>query len=206
MTIIPAGLTSSVTAGGKNFILQTEFIAGEVTPDSDIISGRIKTTVAVQGQVVHKVEKAYVGEADAEDPMLAAEKAVKSQHLQVAKTVSTEPKEFLKSVSELTVSAGDRLALIPGIARVNKIDLTNLDEIAEINDSENPLLKNMGLIRDLVVAISQNTRLGKLKKMVGAVDDNKFILIGAEGKTYFLDLKDNVDVSSVLQDLEKAKA
>ena len=97
MTRVPAGLATSVNSGGKNFILQTEFIAGNGSEDSDVVSGRIKTTVALSGQVVHKVEKTFIGNDGTDNSYLAAEKAVKRQHLEVAKTVSTNPREFLAS-------------------------------------------------------------------------------------------------------------
>jgi hypothetical protein len=209
MTRIPAGLTSSLKAGGKNFILQTEFISGQGPnnpPDDSIISGRIKTTVAVGGQVVHKVEKAYAGIGNDEDAFINAEKAVKLQHLQVAKIAAAKPKEFLASVSELTISTEDRLALIPDISRVIKLDLANLGDIPEADRAVNPILDNMEMVRDLVVGISKNTRLGKLQKMVGSCEDNKFVLIGLDGKTFFLGLKDSPNLSSLLEELEKIKA
>lgn len=205
MAKIPAGLTSSVSAEGKSFILQTEFIATNGAEDSGVISGRIKTTVAVSGQVVHKVEKAYIGAAETSDPLLAAEKAVKKQHLQVAKTVDSKPREFMASVSELTVSAEDRLGLIPGIVEVTPVDLKNLEEFST-DDVNNPLLRNMELIRSLVVTISQSTRLGKLQKMVGAVEDKKFLLTGFDGGTFLLGLKDDADVVAIFNELDRVKS
>lgn len=204
MAKIPAGLTSSVNSGGKNFILQTEFIAGESVTDSGIVSGRIKTTVAVGGQVVHKVEKTFIGADESDESFLAAEKAVKKQHLLVAKTVDTKPKEFLASVSELTVSGEDRLGLIPGIIEVTPVNLKDLDEFKEENVN-NPLLRNMEHIRGLVVAISQSTRLGKLQKMVGAIEDRKFMLTGFDGETFLLGLKDDADVVAIFKELDRVK-
>ena len=205
MVKIPAGLTSSVTGGGKNFILQTEFIASAVTEGDDILSGRIKTTVAVSGQIVHKVEKAYVGVDSDVDPIFTAEKAVKRQHMQVAKTVSSKPKEFLESVSELTISPEDRLSLIPGIADVIAVDLRNINEYVNNQSADNPIMQNIQMIRDLVIGVTQNTRLGKLQRMIGIVGDKKYILSGFAGGTYFLSLKDNIEVSDIINQLEKVK-
>ncbi len=205
MTKIPAGLTSSVKAGDKSFILQTEFIAGNQSGDENIISGRIKTTVAVSGQVVHKLEKPYIGADNEQDPISVAEKALKRQHITVARKVSSQPKEFLQSVSELTVSIEDRLALVPGIKNVEPIDLRNLAEYEHNNSSDNPILRNIPSIKDLVIAVSQNTRLGKLQRMVGIVEDGKYILSGFGGETFLFALHDDADVSEVIAQLEKVK-
>ena len=81
MTRIPAGLTSSVTANNKSFILQTEFVASPANhggpEEGGNLSSLIKTTVAVEGQVVHKVEKVFIGQIDTEEAFVDAEKAVK---------------------------------------------------------------------------------------------------------------------------------
>lgn len=205
MIKIPAGLTSAVTADNKKFILQTEFRSDPQAP-ADILKGRIKTTVAVEGQVVHKVEKFFEGAADDQEVFLEAEKYIKNQHLSVARIVSTKPKEFLATVSELTISAEDRLALIPGIEIVLKVDLSDLSGMIDDADITNPLLKNLELIRNLVMAVSEHTRIGKLKRMVGAIDDIQFMLVGYDGGTFFLNLKEDADVSQIFKELEKAKS
>lgn len=210
MAKIPAGLTSSVTADAKNFILQTEFTLSsggrqreEFDPNA---TGHIKTTVAVEGQVVHKVDKTYRELFDSEEAFISAEKAVKQQHLAVARQVVSKPREFLASVSELTISGEDRLGLIPGVADVIQIDLANLSNQSQPAGPRANSLKNLELIRDLVFAITQNTKLGKLKKMVGTIDDKKFMLVGYGGHSYFLNLKEDADVSSVLSELDKVKS
>ena len=205
MARIPAGLSSAVSADNKKFILQTEFRADSEAPP-DLIKGRIKTTVAIEGQVVHKVEKFFEGDANNPESFIEAEKAIKTQHISVARIVSTKPKEFLATVSELTVSAEDRLALIPGIEVVLKVDLSDLSGMMDDADVTNPLLKNMELIRNLVMSVSQHTRIGKLKRMVGTIDDIQFMLVGYEGGTFFLNLKENADVSTIFKELEKAKS
>ena len=204
MAKIPAGLSSAVTADNKKFILQTEFRADSAA-SPDLLKGRIKTTVAIEGQVVHKVEKFFEGKAENPESFAMAEKAIKTQHISVARIVSTKPKEFLATVSELTISAEDRLALIPGIEVVLKVDLSDLSGMMDDADVTNPLLKNMELIRNLVMSVSQHTRIGKLKRMVGTIDDIQFMLVGYEGGTFFLNLKEDADVSTIFKELEKAK-
>jgi hypothetical protein len=46
--------------------------------------------------------------------------------------------------------------------------------------------------------------LGKFRRAVGASGNQKFILTGGDGKTYLLGLKQNVDISKVLSELEAA--
>lgn len=205
MVRIPAGMTSSVKAEDKIFILQTEFILGGRGGDESILNGKIKTTVAVSGQVVHKLEKTYIGSADEVDPISVAEKALKYQHVTVARTVSSNPRKFMESVSELTVSVEDRLTLVPGIKQVIPVDLRNLSEFKHNQSDDNPLMQNIHGIKDLVIAISQNTRMGKLQRMVGVVDDQRFILSGFGGGTYLFCLHDNADVSEVIAQVEKVK-
>ncbi len=205
MAKIPAGLTSSVKAEEKMFILQTEFIAGNQSAGDDIVSGKIITAVAVSGQVVHKVEKAYIGTGDEEDPIYAAEKALKRQHFTVAKTVSSRPREFMQSVSELTVSVEDRLALVSGISKIDPVDLRDLSGYESNQSADNPIMQNIHLIKDLVIAISQNTRLGKLQRMVAMVEDGKYILSGFGGETYLFSLNKDADVSEVISQLSKVK-
>jgi hypothetical protein len=210
MTKIPAGLTSSVTANNKSFILQTEFVASPANHDGlegvESLSSLIKTTVAVEGQVVHKVEKAFAGPIDTEEAFIDAEKAVKQQHISVARIVSSKPREFIANVSELTISAEDRLGVIPGIAEVLKVDLANPAAAPIQSGSGKQFTEKIEPIRDLVLAVSQNTRLGKLKKLVGAIEDKKFMLIGYGGSTYFLGLAGDADVSSIFQELDKVRA
>jgi hypothetical protein len=210
MVKIPAGLTSSVTADGKNFILQTEFSLPSTGKRKDEFdpnaTGQIRTTVAVEGQVVHKVEKKYRESFEAEEAFNFAEKAVKQQHLAVARQVVSKPKEFLASVSELTISGEDRLGLIPGIVDVVQIDWGNLSNQPQFMGNQNNMIKNLELTRDLVFAVTQNTKLGKLKRMVGTTEDKKFMLVGYGGHSYFLNLKENADVSSVLTELDKVKS
>ncbi|MCP4579983.1 MAG: hypothetical protein GY839_00080 [candidate division Zixibacteria bacterium] len=210
MTKMPAGLTSSVTANEKRFILQTEFLAPSTGSGSQVkamtSTSRIKTTVAIEGQVVHKVEKGFAQPHDTDDGFIAAERAVKQQHISVGRIVASKPREFLANVSELTISPEDRLGVISGVGEVIQVDLGDLSNLPKQTGFKQQILESMELNRNLVQAISQNTRMGKLKKMVGTVDDKTFMLIGYSGKTYLLCLTDDVDVSSVFQELDKVKA
>ena len=66
-------------------------------------------------------------------------------------------------------------------------------------------MKNMESIKNLVVSVSQNTKFGKLQKMVGVIDDRKFILTGFDGETFLLGLKNDADVMAIFNELEKAR-
>jgi len=203
---IPAGITSSVKAGDKKFILQTEFIsAAGKQSDSDQsleVSGKIVTTVAIEGQVVHKVDKAYSKPLDTEEDFLQAENAVKNQHISIARKVALKPKEFLSFITEISIAPEDKLRLISGVVDVAKIDYSGSNEESDITETQSPLFKNIHLLRNLVIAISKNTRMEKLKRVVGAIGNEKFMLTGFRGSTYFLSLKIDADVAKVFDELE----
>jgi len=176
----PAGLTSSVTADGKKYILQTEFLA---TPEPHVV-----TTVVYKGQVVHKVEKIYSQNWDTPDGFSDAEKLIKTTHISVA-----EP-----SLPALAISALDHgnpgirrrpTAVNQRIAEVTEVCNEMLANRAKAAQKNDPIMKNICLIKDVVVAITQNSRLGKLKRAVGSTSNQKFILTGFGGKTFMLGLK-----------------
>ncbi|MCD6162980.1 MAG: hypothetical protein J7K40_11290 [candidate division Zixibacteria bacterium] len=209
MNKIPAGLTSTVKANGKKFILQTEFISlsddNQVSEQFPKAAGKIVTSVSIEGQVVHKVDKAYNESFDNEERFHKAEKAVKKQHISIAKVVSLKAKEFLSAAMSIDVTPEDKLRLICGILNVTKIDFTGSSNNTNSISSENQVLKNVELLRNLVIGISQSTRLGKLKKSVGTIDNEKFILTGFAGETYFLNLKSDADISKVIKELENVR-
>jgi hypothetical protein len=192
----PAGLTSSVTADGKKYILQTEFLA---TPEPHVV-----TTVVYKGQVIHKVEKMYAQSWDTPDGMSDAEKLIKTTHISVARAIATRPRDFGARPMEIQVSAEDRLRLINGIAEVTEVCTEVLADRAKAAQKNDPVMKNICLIKDVVVAITQNSRLGKLKRAVGSAGNQKFIFTGFGGKTFLLGLKPDVDISRVLNELEAA--
>ncbi|GEM_PF-1537382 len=206
---IPAGITSSVKTGNKKFILQTEFISTTCKKsDSEQLSeahGKIITTVAIEGQVVHKVDKVYSTPLETEEDFLQAENAVKNQHLSVARKVASKPKEFLNLITQIDITAEDKLRLISGVADVIKIDFSGSNEETDLPFTQSPLLKNIHLLRDLVISISQNTRVKKLKKVVGAIGNEKFMLTGFGGSTYYLNLKSDADVAGVIKELENIR-
>lgn len=205
----PAGLTSSVKADNKTFILQTEFLAtaknqkevgGQPGP-----GGRIITTVAVGGQIVHRVEKVLPGPIDSPELFSQAEKMVKKQHISVARVIASRPKEFIASAIDIKVSPADRLRVIPGVAEVVEINKESSPRSQQEPGFQYPVMENLEKIRNLVLAISQNTRLGKLQKIVGAIEDRKFLFTGCGGKFYLLNLKSDVDITRILNELEMAK-
>ena len=206
---IPAGITSSVNAGDKKFILQTEFIpaTGKVSgyEQSSRAPGKIVTTVAIEGQVVHKIDKVYSKPLETGEEFLQAENTVKNQHLSAARRVASKPKEFLNLITEINITPEDKLRLISGVADVIKIDFSGSTEETDLPDTQNPLLKNIHLLRNLVISISQNTRMDKLKKVVGAIGSEKFMLTGFSGNTYYLDLKSDADVAAIFNELENIR-
>jgi len=198
----PAGITSSVTAGDKKFILQTEFLLA----DKSIPSGKIVTTVAVSGQVVHRMEKMYDQSWESEEHFIIAEKAVKTQHLAVARSVKKKSFEFIESALSIDITPEDQLRVLPGIADVWKVDLSDESEESSDQETVHPFIKNMKNVRDLAIMISQNTRAGRLKRVIGSADNSRFMLTGYSGGTFFIKLKDDSDVAKVISELENKRA
>jgi len=200
----PAGLTSSVKAEDESFILQTEFLI--VVPDPEepsAISGKIVTTVAVGGRVVQKVERAYLEPIDTEEDFISAEQAVKKQHLSMVRRVTARSRDLVGS--EITITPEDRVRLVPGVQDVRKIDFSQA--ASKHDDSASPMAGlNSQLLRNLLLMIIQNTRLGKLQKAVGTADNCRFVLTGLGGNTYLVDLKSDADVSAVLGELDRIKS
>jgi hypothetical protein len=196
MQKMPAGMTSAVTADGKKYILQTEFLN---SPEYHIV-----TTVVFQGQVVHKVEKLYSGSIDSSENFLLAEKAVKNQHFSVARIFANRPRDLKPETVDIQVLPMDRLRVIAGVTDVVEVNSEVLSGKDIPLGNSIPALENLGLLRNLVAAVAQNSRLGKLKRAVGGIDNSKFMLTGFCGKTYLLGLKSDVDISRVLNELEMA--
>ncbi len=192
----PAGLTSSVTADGKKYILQTEFLAN---PEPHIV-----TVVVYKGQVVHKVEKICPQKLDTPDGLGESEKLIKTQHISVARSIASRPRDFGVKPMEIQVGAEDKLRLINGIAEVTEIYANMHADQSRAVPKDDPISKNICLINDVISAISQNSRLGKFKRAVGTSGNQKFILTGSDGKTYLVGLKPNIDISKVLGELEAA--
>lgn len=190
----PAGLTSSVTADGKKYILQTEFLS---SPEPHVV-----TVVVYKGQVVHKVEKLFQQKFDTPDGFGDAEKLIKTTHISVARSIAARPRDFGVRPMEIQVSAEDKLRLVNGIAEVTEITNNVHTDRSPALPKDNSIAKNIILINDVVMAISQNSRLGKFKRAVGTSNNHKFILTGSDNKTYLLGLKPNIDISKVLSELE----
>lgn len=209
MNRIPAGITSSVKAENKKFIVQTEFVSlsanTQVSDQYPETTGRIVTSVSIEGQVVHKVDKIYSEPIDNEESFCKAEKYVKNQHISIAKNVSLNAKELINAAMSIDITIEDKLRLIKGILNVLKIDFTGSPNNANSINCENQVLKNVNLLRNIAIGVSQNTKLGKLKKTVGTIDNEKFILTGFAGETYFLNIKSDADISEIFQELKNVR-
>lgn len=190
----PAGLTSSVTADGKKYILQTEFL---LAPEPRII-----TTVDYQGQVIHKVEKLFLLSLDDPDSYAQAEKAVKGQHISVARVIAARPRDFASRSIEIEVSIADKLRVIPGVAEVMEIDA----ELLSGNKASQtiPQLKasDLSAIRNLILSICKNSRLGRLRRAAAVMDGQRFLLAGASGKTFLVCLRPDTDISRMMTELD----
>ena len=182
----PAGRTSSIKALGKTFILQTEFL---IKPRA-----RIVTSVALDGQVIHKVERTFDREIISEDDLRAAETAVLSQHDNLAKKILANGADFIKQTRSIKISQSDRLTIIPGVAYVADID--------EKINSENPhpIFEQSKIVLDIADAISETSRLGQFK--IGAMisEQGKFLLSKADSKNTLISLKPDADIGTIMRE------
>jgi hypothetical protein len=183
---IPAGRTSSVRALNKVFILQTEFLA-KPRP-------RIVTSVALEGQIIHRVERTYDNGLETEEDLHTAEAAVIAQHQNLAKKIQTNGADFIKQTRSIKISAVDRLTLIPGILTVSDVQ-EKLD-----NQDSDALYAQAKYISEIGDAITNSTKMGPIK--LGAIisEQGKFILSRAEGKDYLLSLRSEADIGEVLNE------
>ncbi len=185
----PAGRTSSVRALNKVFILQTEF---QVKPRT-----RIVTSVALDGQIIHRVERTYDNGLETEEDLRTAEAAVVSQHQNLAKKMQTNGADFIKQTRSIKISAVDRLALIPGISAVSEVQ-----EKLDGQDSH-AIYAQAKYISEIGDAITNSTKMGPIK--LGAIisEQGKFILSRADGKDYLLNLKADANIGEVISEALK---
>jgi len=187
--LTPAGRTSSIKALNKTFILQTEFL---VKPRA-----RIVTSVALDGQVIHKVERTFDRQIETEEELRIAETAVLAQHQNLAKKIQTNGADFIRQTRSIKVSPLDRLALIPGVSFVSDVE--------EKLNSENPhiVYTQSKLIVDIADAVASSTRMGSFKTAAVIGEQGKFILDRAHDKNYLLSLKPDAEIGSVLNEAMK---
>jgi len=182
----PAGRTSSIKALGKTFILQTEFL---IKPRA-----RIVTSVALDGQVIHKVERTFDREIENEEDLKAAETAVFSQHDNLAKKIIANGADFIKQTKSIKISQTDRLTVIPGVAYVADID----EKLASENAL--PIFEEARMILEVAESIAETSRMGRLK--IGAMisEQGKFLLSKADSKSTLISLRPEADIGAVMRD------
>ena len=89
--IAPAGRTSSVTWEGKTFQVQTEFVSRP--------NPRVVISILLDGKLVHKVEKAWVGKLK-EENQKEIEIFLKKEHQSIARALKKNPYDFLQGEKE----------------------------------------------------------------------------------------------------------
>ena len=110
MAGVPPGRSSSVRTLNKTFILQTEF---RTTPKPIIT-----TSVTLDGQNIHKVERSYGRSWQSEDDFKAVETAIKAQHVGLEMKIQTNGADFIRQTASIKISKLDRLGVIPGVSFV----------------------------------------------------------------------------------------
>lgn len=183
----PAGRTSSVKANDKTFILQTEF---KITPRRAIV-----TTVSLDGQVIHKVEKAYLLDIESEFEFREAETAILSQHESIARKIISNSADFIRQTKSIKISRSDRLGVIPGVAYVA--------DLAEKLDEENPatIYQQAMLINQICDAITASSRMGKHKAAAIITEQGKFVLDRLEEESHLVTLKNEADIGKIILEI-----
>ena len=189
MLRMPAGRTSSIKTMNKCFILQTEF--------SSKPRARIVTSVALEGQIIHKVERTYDYQLDSETDIRQAETAVVAQHQNLAKKIESNGASFIKQTRSINISADDRLALIPGIVNVTDIE----EKLAQSNP--HPVYIQSKMLSEVGDAVTAGTKMGALKIIAINGEQGKFILDRIDGHNYLLSVKPDAEMSVALNEVMK---
>jgi hypothetical protein len=189
MLRLPAGRTSSIKTMSKSFILQTEF--------SSKPRARIVTSVALEGQVIHKVERTCEYQLDSEDGIRQAEMAVVAQHQNLAKKIESNGASFIKQTRSIKISIDDRLALIPGISNVTDIE----EKLAQSNP--HAVYIQSKLLCEVGDSVSSGTKMGALKIVAINGEYGKFILDRIDGHNYLLSIRPDAEMSLALNEVMK---
>jgi len=186
MAGVPAGRSSSVKTLNKTFILQTEF---RTTPRPTIV-----TSVTLDGQIIHKVERSYSLPWDSEVEFRAAEAAINAQHMALEKKLHTSGADFIRQTASIKISKVDRLGVIPGVSYVASIE--------EKLDTENPapIYFQAKLIIELADAVSASSRNGSFKIAAVVNDQGKYLVDRDENTGYLVSLKSDADIGQVIKE------
>ena len=184
MAGLPPGRSSSVKTTNKTFILQTEF---RTTPKPSIV-----TSVSLDGQAVHKVERSYGMPWEAEADFKAAEAAIAAQHLGLEKKIKINGNDFIRQTSTIKISKLDRLGVIPGVSFVAPLD----EKLA--SDSPAAVYVQSKLVLDIADAISGSSRNGAFKIAAVINDQGKFLIDRDETRGYLISLRPDADIGRVI--------
>jgi hypothetical protein len=185
---LPPGRTSSVKGQDRIFILQTEF---KIKPKRAIV-----TTVSLDGQVIHKVERSYPLAVESEEEFREAEAAIISQHESIARKIIANSGDFIRQTKSINISRSDRLGVIPGISYVANVE----DKLK--GDNPPNVYRQAGLIMQIGDAISATSRVGPLKIAAIISDQGKFILDRMEKEGHLVTLKSEADIGHVITEIE----
>lgn len=187
MAGLPPGRSSSVKTTNKTFVLQTEF---RTTPKAVIV-----TSVTLDGQIVHKVERSYALPWEAEDDFKAAEVAINTQHMGLERKIKINGNDFVRQTTSIKISRIDKLGVIPGISFVAPLD----EKLAADNPA--PIYVQSKLILDIADAISASSRNGAFKIAAIINDQGKYLVDRDETRGYLVTLKPDAEIGKVLREV-----
>jgi hypothetical protein len=186
---LPPGRTSSVKAQDKTFILQTEF---KTNPKRAIV-----TSVSLDGQVIHRVERSYSQVIESDEDFKNIEAAIVSQHESIARKIIANSADFIRQTKSIRISRSDKLGVVSGIAYVANIE--------EKLNGENPsmIYRQAELIMQIGDAITATSRVGALKIAAIISDQGKYILDRMDEQGYLATLKSDADIGHIITEIEK---
>lgn len=187
MAGLPPGRSSSVKTTNKTFILQTEF---RTTPKPVIV-----TSVSLDGQIVHKVERSYRLPWEAEEDFMVAEAAINAQHSGLERKIKINGNDFVRQTSSIKISKVDRLGVIPGISFVAPLD----EKLAADNPA--PIYTQSQLILDIADAVSASSRNGAFKIAAIINDQGKYFVDRDEIRGYLVTLRPDAEMGKVLREV-----
>jgi hypothetical protein len=203
---IPAGRTTRINKGGKDFTLQTEY-ASRPNP-------RLTTSVFTQGQVIYKIENELPGAVDSFELKEKVERLLQRQHaqaLEIARKDNFPPsnKDFDLGENEDTLvlhprNDREKLQCVDGVQYVVSVDNDGNFESPKLSDAFRrnftPIFKHLHEILDIFAQFPNGNR----ERGVYEVEVDRLYLVSTGKECYFVLTKPTGRIVDYSRELELA--